>query len=488
MSNYSIYFPALSQVSPTPTDTFRICTKTTNTYNSNLSCEIVFRYYDNPSTFDLSGNRMTIFHIGTDASKTGIAIILTKSGSAFNLGLITSTTNGTWTNLAGSFVNLNSIGNVSTDAFYLMLTYSASGSSFTINFYVVQFNSVTTKTAPDFSFSVADGNISPGGQWGFGSSPEAIGSTGYISNPASYNCYISQNLELSFLRTWNVTLPSTSTSSGQYAMFNTVSSHSLYGLNKSFTQVPSATTNLNFQLNITANSWSNVYNTAAATPGTLITGTNSPSGFPTLPGFGYNNSTSFMTTQTTQIPCLLKGTKILTPTGYKLIEHLKIGDLIMTHDNRPVKIKKIMHEDVYAINEMPPLLIRKGKFGAFEDLYISRWHCILINNKYFVETHKLTNIETKYTEFITYYHIQLENFYTDTLVANGVAVECWSGWQAGDPDDRDEKYMEDGLRILARESEFSHETTVLQTKINNRMQNMPSLSLLPKNMAKINMI
>ena len=51
------------------------------------------------------------------------------------------------------------------------------------------------------------------------------------------------------------------------------------------------------------------------------------------------------------VVCITPGTRILTPNGYVLIETLKDNDIITTHDNRNVAIKKIYkHEYTYKYN------------------------------------------------------------------------------------------------------------------------------------------
>ncbi|CAN0584874.1 unnamed protein product, partial [Ectocarpus sp. 12 AP-2014] len=41
---------------------------------------------------------------------------------------------------------------------------------------------------------------------------------------------------------------------------------------------------------------------------------------------------------TSQVPCFTRGTRILTPTGKRLIEDLVVGDTVMTHDQGPQPI------------------------------------------------------------------------------------------------------------------------------------------------------
>ena len=433
--NYSIFFPALSQVSPLPNEKWRIATKTASLYNTYLSCEGIFRYYNRNSEFNLTNKRMTIFHFGTISTSDGYAVILKRGSSdtdPIQIGLMYS--DGTnWSEISSSFVSLNSIGNVDNDAFYYLFTYDYSGnnSNKKIQFHVVQYNNTTTKTTPDFSYTnSAAPAINVGNQWGFGSAPESITTTDGLVTPENYNSYVAQNVELMFLRTWNRNpIISTSSSTTTYAMFNSSNpSYSLYELNKSYTQVPSGTTGLNFQLKVTGTTLSDIYN-SGENASTSVTLTNSTSSYPTLDGFAINNSTNYVLSQNTNIPCLMEGTKILTPNGYVNIENLEINDKLLTHDNRIVSITKFLKTPTMITkeNNKQPYLIKKGLYNAFEDLYISPKHSLLIDNKYFNEAENL-NLE-RYTEekIIVYYNICLENYLSDTIVANGVIVESWCG-------------------------------------------------------------
>ena len=430
MTSYSLFFPALSQVSPLPSEKWRIATKTASTYNNYLSMELVFSYTDNAAQFDLTNNRMTLFHQGTDASTSGIAVVLKKTaGGSIQLGLISST--GTaWTEIASSFVDLNTIGSVASDSFYVLLTYDYSGSNQILNFYVVAFN-LTVKTAPDFSYTTSSGPaIEPiGNQWGFGSSPQSItDAAGYVATEG-YNCYVAQNIQTSFLRTWNINpiIPATSSTSGQFAMFNSVdATTSLYTLNRNSTQVAAGTTNLNFQLYMTGAALNDIYNSSVS-PNVAVTQTTSTSAYPTLTGFAINSSGSYNVPQNSSIACILKGTKILTDSGYKLIEDITMDDKIVTHDNRIVKINDIHMMVLYSREKTAPRIIKKGEYNAFEDLYISEGHGILIDD-YFDYPFNLGLEQRKLNELLTYYLIRTENFLTDTLIANGVIIESWGGW------------------------------------------------------------
>lgn len=448
MSYYSLFYNPIPPTAGTA-QKWRIGTKTSNLYDSVLTAEMVIQYYDLPS-FDITGKRMTIFHMGSISSSSGIAIVLSKgtnSGDPIQVGLLIS--GGTsWNAIPASFCTLNNIGNISTDAFYLMLTYDYSGSNTNVNFYVTTFNNSTNKTAPDFPFSTTVAtNIEPiGNQWGFGASPEPITDpTGYISTEG-YNCYVAQNLETSFLRTWDTVLPSSSNSPSTYAMFNTVDqTYSLYHLNKTHDNVPASTSNLQFQLYLAGITIpGDMLNNAASPPLPVNVETN-VSAYPTLEDFAINALTNYTFIQPSTIACLLEGTNILTNEGYKLIENISLDDTIITGDDRKVKVTEIHKTLFFSNNENVPRIIKKGEYNAIDDLYISNGHGILINNEYFDYPFRL-NIQKSdlLNKVLTYYHLVTEDYLYDTLVANGVVVETYGKFMHIDPE-----YLNgDNLRIF----------------------------------------
>lgn len=374
-----------------------------------------------------------------------------NNSDPIQIGLIAS--DGTaWNTIPSSFVSLNPLlgvgDTINNTSFYALLTYNYAGSNRNVNFYVVKYKTPMTKTAPDFSFTTATGtNIEPiGNQWGFGSSPQSITSTDGYTSIEGYNSYVAQNLEVAFLRTWNINppIPATSTTSGVYAMFNTNSAFSLYNLNATITRVPDLTTGLNFQLYMTeTNASTDLYN-SVSNPDTLVTTTTSTSNYPTLnPPNSYNFAINYDTVnlsnpinnytkpQASSISCLLKGTKILTERWFKLIEKIKLDDFIITADHRKVSIEKIYSTQVFAKNdETIPYIVKKKTYGAFEDLYLSKHHCVLINDEYFDVPHRIgLELSDIKHQMITYYHIETENYLYDTMIANGVVVETYGKYK-----------------------------------------------------------
>lgn len=150
-------------------------------------------------------------------------------------------------------------------------------------------------------------------------------------------------------------------------------------------------------------------------------------------------------------PCIIKGTFVLTPSGYKTVETLKDNDYVLTHLGEKVKIVKIFKSKVLPTKKNLPYLIPKNSIRENyppHDLYVSRRHCICVyankdihKNKNvkdkwiipemyqdYLERNKIKRkfiIQKQYSEenrLIEYYHILLPNYNTQHLVVNGGCV------------------------------------------------------------------
>jgi hypothetical protein len=145
----------------------------------------------------------------------------------------------------------------------------------------------------------------------------------------------------------------------------------------------------------------------------------------TLDGF---SSTYVISDNSIAPKCFLSGTNILTPNGYEIIDKLNIGDIITTHDFRNIEIIDICKVIVPSNRVNDPYLIPAGTFGAISDLYLSPLHQVLIDNT-FVCVKQLGNIEQVFAGFtLEYYHIKTGNYFKDTIIAEGVITETWSGF------------------------------------------------------------
>ena len=134
------------------------------------------------------------------------------------------------------------------------------------------------------------------------------------------------------------------------------------------------------------------------------------------------------------IMCLLKGTQILTPSGYVKIENLKENDIVLNSKKEEKKIKSMLYQKCIVDPEdnskkNPKLkhkyLLRKDSIKEnmpTEDLILSGGHMIKIGDEFHLPTNsdKLENIQ-KRKEIIEYYNIELDHY--DFIIANGVEVE-----------------------------------------------------------------
>jgi hypothetical protein len=125
------------------------------------------------------------------------------------------------------------------------------------------------------------------------------------------------------------------------------------------------------------------------------------------------------------IPCLTDDTFVLLLSGYVNISELKVGDQVLTDDNRIVKITRIIKTTVKGNNNTYPYIIPKNSIGPNyppQKLSLSSNHLIKYKNKWIMPFYNFKMDKSK--KLINYYHIQLENYITDNLVVNnGTVVE-----------------------------------------------------------------
>lgn len=131
------------------------------------------------------------------------------------------------------------------------------------------------------------------------------------------------------------------------------------------------------------------------------------------------------------VPCFVSGTMILTPTGEKPIESLRTGDIVLTADGRKVPAK-IYSTHIPVTTEInAPYLIPANAFRANyppQDITLSPKHAIQSAKNVWQIPQFAAEIYTaiKKTNIgghATYYHIELPNYFTDNIVANGSVCE-----------------------------------------------------------------
>lgn len=452
---YDVFFVPISLVSPAPTEYFRCIAKTSNQYGTYATMDFIFKYMPD-SNFTLpSGNRMILFHLGSGSSAQGVAIVLYNNGGSIQVGMITKNTNGNWFDETGTFYTLPDI-----TKYYHVLAGKQrnSPSSYTIWIYVTEIPITPIPSTYDFGYTATRSASDPGNssQWGIGCPPQTISPSSYPNgyiNDNSYNCYVAQNLAVNFMRTWNGVVNTVSTG---YRLFTSGGATGVYNIDEAGTFIPVVKNQpyptdfgtggyvqeLSFQLNAFGiTSLADLKNSAQTTDaepdGILVTLASTSTSYSPLSDFAVNDTVGFVTLIPNDDPfCILRGTKILTPKGYVLIEQLRKGDHVITHDKREVAIQNILNIHYHANDKTIPYKIRKGQFGAEDDVWVSPWHSILCDNE-FIPVYKIPNLyqDTSFNgKSLQYFHIQLEDYLKDTLVCSGVITESWGGYLPSEPE------------------------------------------------------
>jgi len=128
------------------------------------------------------------------------------------------------------------------------------------------------------------------------------------------------------------------------------------------------------------------------------------------------------------VPCLTKTCNVLTPSGYRNVAEIKQGDVVTTSDNRQVEIQRILTSTLPA-DKVSPRLIKAHQFGKNQpliDTHLSDWHAFNVNGMW--QLPKKSNLPKQWSEEqVTFYHLELPDYYNDNLVVNGMVMESWDG-------------------------------------------------------------
>jgi len=120
------------------------------------------------------------------------------------------------------------------------------------------------------------------------------------------------------------------------------------------------------------------------------------------------------------LKCFLEDAPVLTPTGYRKIGTLKVGDFITTSTGTEVAIQSIHRQTVAPSNTTNPYIIPKGLFGAIADLPISPYHKVSVDGKMRAACN-LGLDRKKMTSPFNYYNLELPNY--EPIIVGGVTVE-----------------------------------------------------------------
>jgi len=130
-------------------------------------------------------------------------------------------------------------------------------------------------------------------------------------------------------------------------------------------------------------------------------------------GIGYDSSDA---------PCLTENTTVLTPSGYIKVSELKVGDLVITSDNRIIPIINIYTRIVNGDYYNYPFIIEPSSIAPNyppETSKISAGHLIKYNNLWIHPQFSRKFKQDKSSDIISYYHVETPNYEIDDLVIDG---------------------------------------------------------------------
>jgi hypothetical protein len=150
------------------------------------------------------------------------------------------------------------------------------------------------------------------------------------------------------------------------------------------------------------------------------------------------NTASAQTAPRPRTGCLLRGTKISTPSGDRPVQELQIGDEVQTLAGRKtikwIGYNKFTKEEGRAWQDrvMP---IRVARFAIDDhtphcDLYLSPSHCIFFNEvlipvMYLINEASIAQGTPSEMSALEYYHVELDTH--EVIYAEGALVESYDG-------------------------------------------------------------
>jgi hypothetical protein len=124
------------------------------------------------------------------------------------------------------------------------------------------------------------------------------------------------------------------------------------------------------------------------------------------------------------ISCFMADTQLLTTRGYKAVQDIKVGDILLTANEGETKVTKLLHEIVKGDKKTNPYKIKRGQYGAHLDTYLSGLHMIYDGTN-LRQVRDLPDVVQIPMEKIHYYHIETQNKMLDVIYANGLLAETW---------------------------------------------------------------
>ena len=132
-----------------------------------------------------------------------------------------------------------------------------------------------------------------------------------------------------------------------------------------------------------------------------------------------------------ETPCFCRGTLLLTPTGYRPVQDLREGEMVLCPpDNRPVPIRKMFCEEIVGDRGTIPCRIPKHFFQEnvpSDDIFLSGNHAIFVHGQWTLPNHVpgLHLDDSFLGKRFEYYHVALSNYGVDKLWCHRIPVDSW---------------------------------------------------------------
>jgi hypothetical protein len=121
------------------------------------------------------------------------------------------------------------------------------------------------------------------------------------------------------------------------------------------------------------------------------------------------------------VPCFFGNARVKTQNGYRRMDSLKEGDLVLTPAGSSVAIERVKKYAVAAGPSTNPYVIPAGLYGAERRVIISPDHKVCLPDGRKVEAKKLGLVQEERDGMLTYYNLELTG--EADMVVSGVAVE-----------------------------------------------------------------
>jgi len=132
------------------------------------------------------------------------------------------------------------------------------------------------------------------------------------------------------------------------------------------------------------------------------------------------------------VPCFPAGTRILTAAGYKAVETLTQGELVLTADGRQVPVKIYGKFIPTTTPVTAPFKIPAATFGLSKDLVLSPDHAFQVRKGLWMIPKRAALLSDRVEQIgvgspVTYYHLECPSYLRDNLVVDGTVVESYGG-------------------------------------------------------------